>query len=392
MAFITSLPVTTRLPPAPLRVHQNILRPQQQTPARLPPAKLWHSRQTRMDLADKGIYAPAAHPSSTRVVIFGATGYIGRFVTAEFIRRGYLVTAFAREKSGVGGKKSPDSVRDDFEHANVIVGDVTNPEQVAKAFASAPDDDATPPTSTIVVSCLASRTGGVADSNAIDYEATLNTLREGRNAGATHFILLSAICVQKPELEFQRAKLRFETALQEEATAHPEFSYSIVRPTAFFKSLAAQIERLKKGSAFIMFGDGDLSKCNALSESDLANFMADCASDLEKRNAILPVGGPGSAVTPKEQADILFKLLDRKPKYIKVPIGIMDGAIGALDFVARFVPQIRDAVEFGRIGRYYAVEDMVGPSTGSETLEQFFSKAIKDGGLEGQDLGDAAIF
>lgn len=75
------------------------------------------------------------------------------------------------------------------------------------------------------------------DSWAIDYQATLNALEGARAAGAAHFVLLSAICVQRPTLEFQRAKLRFEAALQ----AAGDITYSIVRPTAFFKSLAGQV-------------------------------------------------------------------------------------------------------------------------------------------------------
>lgn len=50
-------------------------------------------------------------------------------------------------------------------------------------------------------------------------------------------MLLSAICVQKPLLEFQRAKLKFEKELVEAG----DINYSIVRPTAFFKSLAGQV-------------------------------------------------------------------------------------------------------------------------------------------------------
>ena len=41
----------------------------------------------------------------------------------------------------------------------------------------------------------------------------MHTLRVAQEKGASHFILLSAICVQKPLLEFQRAKLKFEAAL-----------------------------------------------------------------------------------------------------------------------------------------------------------------------------------
>ena len=75
------------------------------------------------------------------------------------------------------------------------------------------------------------------DSWAIDYQATLNTLEVAQETGAKHFVLLSAICVQKPLLEFQHAKLKFEEALQ----SAQGITHSIVRPTAFFKSLAGQV-------------------------------------------------------------------------------------------------------------------------------------------------------
>lgn len=85
--------------------------------------------------------------------------------------------------------------------------------------------------------------------------------------------------------------------------------------------VTGQVQRVKDGNAYVMFGEGDLSKCNAISERDLADFIANCAGDETKRNQILPVGGPGRAVTPKEQADLLFRLLQKEPKYIKAPIG-----------------------------------------------------------------------
>lgn len=344
----------------------------------------------------KGVYAPDVAPADVRVVVFGATGYIGKFVTREFASQGYRVIAFTREKSGVGGKDDLAAVQTALgDSVKVVTGDVTDAKSVSYAFEIPNDEEA--PSSTIVVSCLASRTGGIADSNRIDYEATKIVLDVGRAHGAGHFILLSAICVQKPLLEFQRAKLRFEEELAMAADDDPNFSYSIVRPTAFFKSLAAQVERMRKGGSYIMFGDGALSKCNALSEADLARFMALCATDLEKRNQILPVGGPGKPVTPKEQADMVFAALKKEgkpvsPKYTSVPIGIMDFAIAALAGLSRVVPQLKDAAEFGRIGRYYATEDMVGPPFGQDSLEDFFSAAITSGGMEGQDLGDAKYF
>ncbi|KAA8495447.1 Divinyl chlorophyllide a 8-vinyl-reductase, chloroplastic [Porphyridium purpureum] len=344
------------------------------------------ARVISMDQPGQGIYDPATRPQDVNVVVFGSTGYIGKYVTKEFIKQGYRVTAFARPSSGIGGKKTMQDVRDDFEGGDVRFGDVTDLESVKAAFENLPDAK-----STIVVSCLASRGGGIKDSNLIDYQATLNTLRAGREAGASHFILLSAICVQKPLLEFQRAKLKFEAELSKEAERDQDFSFSIVRPTAFFKSLAGQFERLGQGNAYIYFGDGKLCKCNAISESDLAKFMVLCAHQEEKRNSILPVGGPGEPVTPLEQAELQFALLGKKPKYSSAPIALFDVIINVLDTMGRLIPPLREAAEFGRIGKYYATEDMVGPSFGEDTLEAFFVQA-RDGGLSGQELGDASIF
>lgn len=50
-------------------------------------------------------------PKDIRVLVVGATGYIGKFVVKELIKRGYNVVAFAREKSGIGGKASMDDTR-----------------------------------------------------------------------------------------------------------------------------------------------------------------------------------------------------------------------------------------------------------------------------------------
>lgn len=47
-------------------------------------------------------------PKDVRVLVVGCTGYIGKFVVKELIRRGFNVVAFAREQSGIGGKQKKD--------------------------------------------------------------------------------------------------------------------------------------------------------------------------------------------------------------------------------------------------------------------------------------------
>ena len=55
--------------------------------------------------------------------------------------------------------------------------------------------------------------------------------------------------------------------------------------------LAVQVENVKKGFPYIMFGDGHLASCKPISEADLASFMADCVEDKDKVNQVLPIGG-----------------------------------------------------------------------------------------------------
>ena len=117
-------------------------------------------------------------PEQIRVVVFGATGYIGRYVVHELVERGYQVVAFARERSGIGGRQNKEQVINDLQGAEVRFGDVTDPASLAAEAFNEPTD--------VVVSCLASRTGGRKDSWAIDHQATLNTYREGRPVSYTH--------------------------------------------------------------------------------------------------------------------------------------------------------------------------------------------------------------
>eukprot|EP00241_Pyramimonas_parkeae_P006305 CAMPEP_0114244958 /NCGR_PEP_ID=MMETSP0058-20121206/11625_1 /TAXON_ID=36894 /ORGANISM="Pyramimonas parkeae, CCMP726" /LENGTH=414 /DNA_ID=CAMNT_0001357949 /DNA_START=41 /DNA_END=1285 /DNA_ORIENTATION=+ len=333
----------------------------------------------------------AAQGDAKTVLVVGPTGYIGRFVTKELVARGYNVVAMARDKSGVGGKKTPADVEADFPGVKVVFGDIKNKESIkAAAFSQGKVD--------VVVSCVASRTGGIKDSWDIDYEASKNVLDVALEAGADQFVLLSAICVQKPLLTFQAAKLKFEEALMASG-----MTYSIVRPTAFFKSLGGQVASVQGGGPYVMFGDGQLAACKPISERDLASYMAECIEDPDLQNKVLPIGGPGEALTALQQGEMLFKILDKDPNFIKVPIEIMTGAIKVFDTLAGFFPSLKDAAEFAKIGKYYAAESMLvmnengeydasmTPSYGNDTLEDFFKKCVNEG-MEGQELGDAAVF
>ena len=55
--------------------------------------------------------------------------------------------------------------------------------------------------------------------------------------------------------------------------------------------LCKQVQLVKTGKPYVMFGDGQLASCKPISEADLASFMADCVKDPSKANKMLPIGG-----------------------------------------------------------------------------------------------------
>lgn len=329
---------------------------------------------------------------SRRVFVVGATGYIGRHMVRELGARGHEVVCFARTRTGVGAADDETVTIRKLGGAAVRFGDVTNADSLVREGIRGERFDA-------VVSCLASRSGAPDDAWRIDHRANVNVLEAGRAAGASHFVLLSAICVQKPLLAFQHAKLAFEKALVESG-----LTYSIVRPTAFFKSLAGQIRRVARGKPFLVFGDGELTACKPISEGDLARYLADCLDDPSKANVILPIGGPGDAITPKAQGELLFEIAGRAPRFQRVPVALLDGIIAGAGALGVLIPALRAKAELARIGRYYATESMLvldpvtsrydasaTPSYGEETLRSFYARVFRDG-LAGQELGDHAVF
>ena len=323
--------------------------------------------------------------------MLGATGTIGRATARALLQRGHDVTCFIRPLQRETPTGTPDDRTTPFRGATIRYGDVRDRDSLLRDGFCGEQFDA-------VVSCLASRTGVPDDAWAIDHQAHMHALDAARHAGVTQFVLLSAICVQKPRLAFQHAKLAFERALMESG-----LTWSIVRPTAYFKSLSGQVDRVRRGQSFLLFGDGALTACKPISDDDLGAFIADCLDDASRQNCILPIGGPGPAITPREQGAQLFALFDRTPKYTQVPVAMLDVIIGVLGALGRVVPSLAAKAELARIGRYYATESMLvlnsqtgrydaaaTPETGRETLFAHYAVLARTGA--GVDRGEHTVF
>ena len=329
-----------------------------------------------------------------RIFVLGASGTIGQATVRALVARGHEVVCFVRPRAGVGGALGPQELARRLPGAELRYGEVTNPLSLARdGFAGERFD--------VLLSCLASRTGAPRDAWAIDHQAHVDALEQARRCGVTQMVLLSAICVQKPLLAFQQAKLAFERVLIDSGLNH-----SIVRPTAFFKSLSGQVERVRQGRPFLVFGDGRLTACKPISDDDLGDYLAGCVDDETRHRRVLPIGGPGPALTPRDQGERLFALLGREPRFKQVPVALMDALIGTLGLAGRVVPALAAKAELARIGRYYATESMLvwdagagrydeqaTPSWGRQTLWDHYAALVRgDATASDTQRGDHAVF
>ena len=329
--------------------------------------------------------------TSRSVLLFGASGTIGQATVKALLQKGFKVTCFSRrplKEIDIEGilPSSPF-----LNGAQNRFGDVTSPTSLMNEGFCGEHFD-------VVVSCLASRTGAPRDAWLIDYQAHLNILECAKQLNIKQMILLSAICVQKPLLAFQKAKLAFEKKLIDSG-----LNYSIVRPTAFFKSLSGQIKRVQNGKSFLLFGDGQLTACKPISDQDLATFLVSCIDDPSRHHQILPIGGPGEAITPLAQGQKIFQLLGKTPKFSKVPVELMNLIIAILSLLGLIFPTCKDKAELAKIGRYYATESMLvlnpltqqydatlTPSTGTQTLFTHYEDLIT--GKASVDLREHSVF
>ena len=159
----------------------------------------------------------------------------------------------------------------------------------------------------------------------------------------------------------------------------------------------------RRGRPFLVFGDGTLTACKPIADDDLGDYLAGCLDDPARWNRVLPIGGPGPAITPRDQAAMLERLLGRPVPLRRVPVRLLDAIVALLSLGGRLSPALAEKAELARIGRYYATESMLvwdaaagrydadaTPSTGSRTLLEHYERVLK--GQAQVDLGDHAVF
>ena len=227
------------------------------------------------------------------VVVAGATGQLGRLVTAELHSRGIAVRALGRDPRRLESLQTRES----------RVCDLTIPDSLSGVCGNA----------SAVISCAgASLSMGGADRTSftdVDYRGNLRLLTDARKHGVEKFVYVSlAAALALRTTEYAQAHERFVSEL-----AASGIPYTVVRPTGFFGTFRFLVDLAAKG-LLIVPGNGT-ARTNPIHQADAA---AACLQAIESRDPQIVIGGP-ETFTRMRIAEMAFESLSETPKIRRVP-------------------------------------------------------------------------
>ena len=226
-----------------------------------------------------------------KVLVAGATGYLGKYIVNELKSRGYWVRVLIRK----GSQKKLFTNVDDF-----FVGEITKPQTL---IGIAENIDWV--FSTIGIT----RQKEDLTYMDVDYQGNVNLLYEAEKSGVEKFEYISAINGDKQRhLKIFEAKERFVNELKSSG-----LDYCIMRPNGFFSDMKDFLEMAKKGRVYL-FGDGQF-KLNPIDGKDLAVVCVDKMIDGNKEEA----AGGQEILTQEDIAKIALRVLNKPLKITFLP-------------------------------------------------------------------------
>jgi len=188
-----------------------------------------------------------------KVLVAGATGYLGQYLVKELKSRGFWVRVLIRKEIQKDIFTSVD---------DIFIGEVTQPESIRGA---AKDIDWV--FSTIGIT---RQKDGMTYMD-VDYQGNANLLKEALQEKVETFLYISAINGDKlRHLKIFEAKERFVDELKESG-----INYCVLRPNGFFSDMKDFLTMAKGGRVYL-FGDGTF-KLNPIHGKDLAKVCVDNA-------------------------------------------------------------------------------------------------------------------
>ncbi|MGO2113181.1 MAG: SDR family oxidoreductase [Pseudoclavibacter sp.] len=282
--------------------------------------------------------------SATRVLVAGATGYVGRHIIARLHDDGVAVRAVVRDRAraeapGAYGAPALAGLVDDWmisRHAADLRPEIMDGVDH-------------------VVSALGV-TRQKADPWTIDFLLNLRYLELAEAADIDSFLYVGVMNTASGTSAVSRAKRAFMEVLSRSRVA-PQ----IINPSGYFSDLTEIYDLARRGMAFGL-GNGDV-RLSPIHGADLADV---CVNTLWGGAGTWDVGGP-QTLTYRQIVRTAFRAAGRKPRYVRVPRPAASSAVWAAD---RIGPRAGSLTRFFIDGLQ---TDSVGAPHGTRTLADYYA-------------------
>lgn len=283
----------------------------------------------------------------TKVLLFGATGNVGKKIAAELTAQGYDLTIVARSKEKAGELAAIT--------ANFKIADVTRPKQlhdICRGFE-------------VIVSALG-KSVSINDKSKpsfhdINFTANANILMDAKKNVVRKFVYVSALHSEKyTHLGYFNAHHSFSQKLKQSG-----INYSIIKPAAVYSAFADLIPMAREGK-LVTIGKGD-KKTNPIYEGDLAKI---CVDSIKEYNAIVEAGGK-HIYTRQQINDIIQQAVNPALKIKNVPVG-------SIKFMLPFI-KIFNSNKYDKYAFFTEVTQhhTIAPMLGEMKLEDYIKARVR---------------
>ena len=281
-----------------------------------------------------------------KILIAGATGYLGNYIAQELKQQDYYTKVLVRNP-----KK--------FEQSGTTADEIVKAEITDKSTL----EDCCKDIEVVISSIGITKQKDGLSYLDVDYQANLNLLEVAKRSGVKKFVYISVLNGEKlKNLKICEAKEKFVDELKKS-----ELDFCVIRPNGFFSDMTEFYNMAKNGRIYL-FGNGNL-KSNPIHGEDLAKF---CVSVLKSNDKEIEIGGP-ETLTQNEIAKVAFESVGKTPKITYVPDRIRRVVLS----MARIILNAKTYGPIEFVMNVLAIE-MVAPEYGKHTLKEYFN------GLENQ--------
>jgi uncharacterized protein YbjT (DUF2867 family) len=274
-----------------------------------------------------------------RVLVAGATGYLGGYVARELKARHHFVRALARSPEKL------DHLRESTDE--IVEAEITRPETLEHVCDGID----------VVFSSIGiTRQKDGLTFRDVDFQGNLNLLAVALRAGVRKFVYVSAVNGPRlRHLDIAAAHEDFIDVLKVSGIDH-----TVLRPTGYFSDMGEVFEMARRGRVWLI-GSGT-NPVNPIHGVDLA---VACADAMEGGETEINVGGP-LMITWNEVAELAFEVLEKPVRVSHIPEWLMWSVVRLVRLFNRHQ---------GELLAFFttmATTAVVAPSTGTHTLEAHF--------------------